>query len=335
MRKTKKTKTEAQLKRQEKIWIAVGIVLLLIFVWTKISGSKNKTSGMQEQEIITLKEDVVKKHIQISGHIEAAQEQILQSPGEGIVKKVNIKEGDLVKKGQLIFSLDSSLQEMQVAQQEFAIEQEKVNGRSIRLKLMQKELALKRKQLADRSIYAKFDGVAAMFSLTEGSYAQPKDSFGVIIDRSFLKSTVAVSERDASKLAVGQEVLLEFVALPDVEVKGEITAYPSIAKSNSSGGETVVEAKLLVKNPPKEILPGYSFYGKIVYGKDEKVILISQQAIFYDKGKPYVNKILENKEIEKVQVEIEPYMEGVVKLVSGDLKAGDQLQSKFLGGSRF
>ncbi len=328
--KNKKTKWN-----KKKILISVALVLVIAFIGTKLFKPKNKKPETVQFENITIKEDVIKKHIQISGNIEAAQKQILQSPGEGIVKKVCIKEGDFVKKGQLIFSLDASSQAMQVAQQEFSIAQEEINGDSIRLKLMKKELELLKKQEADRSVYAKFDGIAAMFSLDDGHYAKPQDNFGVIIDRSYLKSTVAVSERDASKLAIGQEVLLEFVALPDVEVKGKITAYPSIAKVSQGGGSTVVEAKLIVKNPPKEILPGYSFYGKIVYGKDEKVILINQQAIFYDKGKPYVKKLNKENKTERIDIEVEPYIEGVVKLISGDLKAGDIIQSQLMGGGFF
>ncbi len=322
-------------KSKKKIWIIIIAVAVLLFIAFKIFKPKSNDGAVQKFENITVRESVIKKHIEISGNIEAAQKQILQSPGEGIVKKVGIKEGDFVKKGQLIFSLDSSRQKMQVAQQEYAIAQEEINGSSINLQLMKKELELLKKQLADRSIYAKFDGIVAKFSLDEGYYAKPQDNFGVIIDRTYLKSTVSVSERDASKLAVGQEVLLEFVALPDVEVKGKITAYPSIAKVNQAGGGTVVEAKLIVKEPPKEILPGYSFYGKVVYGKDEKVILISQQALFYEKGNPYVKKVVNENEIKTIQVEVEPYLDGSVKLISGDIKDGDVLQTEFMSGGMF
>ncbi|PIE99036.1 MAG: efflux transporter periplasmic adaptor subunit [Treponema sp.] len=311
-------------KKRTGLWIFLGIIAVLIILTFITSRKKKTTEGFVATSVV--KKEVIKNQIQISGHIEAAQEQLLQSPGEGIVKTVNVKEGDTVKKGDLLFSLDSAQQEIQVARQELSILQEKINGSSKRLNLMIRELNLLKKQLRDRSVYAKFDGIVAMFSLTEGEYAIPKTEFGTVIDRSFLKSTVNVSEIDAYKLKVGQKVLLEFTALPNVEIEGKITAYPSIAKVTQGKGNTVVEAKLMIENPRPEILPGYSFNGKIIVGEDEIVLLAEQNSIFYDKGKPYVKKMLEDKTTERIDIEVEPYIQGFVKIISGDIKEKDILK---------
>lgn len=320
-----KTESAAQrrAKREKKkkiIWFTVLICVIAFLVYYFIP-KKKKTVELPP---IAVQKEIAKNQIQISGYIEAAQEQKFQSPGEGIVEKVNVKEGDTVKKGQLLFALDTAYQEVQLAKHEFAMEKEKINGASYALRLMEKERALFEKQLKDRSVYAKFDGVVAALNLDKGQYAKAQDNFGTLIDRSYFKATVEVSESDAFRLAVGKKALLNFSAVPGVSVEGEVTAYPSIARLNAQRGNTVLDVKIVVKNPPGGILPGYSFSGTIIAGEDEEILVAEQSAVRYEEGKPFVDKIDENGKTESVQVEISPYTRGFIKFLSG-VKEGDSL----------
>ncbi|UTC65023.1 efflux RND transporter periplasmic adaptor subunit [Treponema sp. OMZ 788] len=313
-------------KRNSKkiILIIAALIIILAIVWIIFLPKKGTEDFSQS---VTVTKEIIQDRIQISGYIQPAQQQNLQSPGEGIIKKVAVKEGDTVKKGDLIFALDNTYQTFQVAKQEFAIEKEKLQGYSKNLELMKLELESLKRALKDRSVYAKFDGIVVSFDLAEGSYVMPKDNFGVIIDRSFFKSTVDVSERDVPRLKVGQKVLLNFQALGDEEVEGRVTYHSSIAKASAQRGYTVIETKIVVDKLPENVLPGYSFSGSIVAGEDEEVLLLDQTAISYDKGEPYVERILENGKVERVKVEVEAYTSGTVKVLSG-LKEGDTLRFK-------
>ncbi|UTC61985.1 efflux RND transporter periplasmic adaptor subunit [Treponema sp. OMZ 787] len=313
-------------KRNSKkiILIIAALIIILAIVWIIFLPKKGTEDFSQS---VTVTKEIIQDRIQISGYIQPAQQQNLQSPGEGIIKKVAVKEGDTVKKGDLIFALDNTYQTFQVAKQEFAIEKEKLQGYSKNLELMKLELESLKRALKDRSVYAKFDGIVVSFDLAEGSYVMPKDNFGVIIDRSFFKSAVDVSERDVPRLKVGQKVLLNFQALGDEEVEGRVTYHSSIAKASAQRGSTVIETKIVVDQLPENVLPGYSFSGSIVAGEDEEVLLLDQTAISYDKGEPYVERILENGKVERVKVEVEAYTSGTVKVLSG-LKEGDTLRFK-------
>ncbi len=297
---------------------AVGFILL------------PKKKNVSTQPPITVKKETAKDQIQISGYIQAAQEQKLQSPGDGIVQTVRIKTGDRVKKGDLLFSLDSSQQEIQVARQEFAIQQERINGPSRKLELMEKEKELLAKQVQDRSVYASFDGIVAAFNLTEGQYAKAQDTFGMLIDRAYLQTTVEVSESDAPRLTVGEKAELVFPAVPGTQVVGEVIAYPSIARQNTQRGNTVLDAKIRINDPPASILPGYSFTGIIIAGDDTEVLLVEQDAVRYDKGVPYADKLTDAGKTEAVKLEIKSYLRGFVQVVSG-LAEGDRVKNQ--GGS--
>ena len=306
-------------KKKSKLKIVLIVLVLLVvlfFLYNKFF-SKSNTSTAIELPPITVTKEVSKNQIQISGYIEAAQQQKFESPGEGIVEIVKIKEGDKVKKGQLLFALDSKSQEVQLAKQIFAIEQEKINGASKKITLMQKERELLEKQLKDRSVYAKFDGVVAYLNLDQGQYAKAQDNFGTLIDRSYLKATVEVSESYAYRLAVGQKANLYFSAVPGVVVEGVVQAFPAIARLNSQRGNTVLDTKIIVENPPQGVLPGYSFSGNIIAGEDEEVLICDKNAIRYEEGQPYVDRILDDGKTESIKVEIAPYLQGFVKFSSG------------------
>lgn len=329
---TNEKKRKKKKNKLKTIIIILAVIVAFFFLYTKFF-SKKATSEAIELPPITVTKEISKNQIQISGYIEAAQQQKFESPGEGIVEIVRIKEGDKVKKGQLLFALDSKSQEVQLAKQVFAIEQEKINGASKKITLMQKEKELLEKQLKDRSVYAKFDGIVAYLNLDQGQYAKAQDNFGSLIDRSYLKATVEVSESYAYRLAVGQKVHLYFSAVPGVVVEGVVQAFPAIARLNTQRGNTVLDTKIIVEDPPKGVLPGYSFSGSIIVGEDEEVLICDKNAIRYENGQPYIDRLLDDGKLEAIKVEISPYLQGFVKFSSG-VEEGFKLKNQTVISNR-
>ncbi|MGP1438583.1 MAG: efflux RND transporter periplasmic adaptor subunit [Treponema sp.] len=309
----KRRKRKGKLKA---ILIVLALLIASFLIYSTFFSSSTIDQLVELPPIVVTKE-ISKNQIQISGYIEAAQQQKFESPGEGIVEIVKIKEGEKVKKGQLLFALDSKSQEVKLANQIFAIEQERINGPSQKIVLMQKEKELLEKQLKDRSVYAKFDGIVASLNLDQGQYAKAQDNFGSLVDRSYLKATVEVSEAYAYRLAVGQKANLNFSALPGVVVEGVVQAFPAIARLNTQRGNTVLDTKIIVENPPQGVLPGYSFSGSIIAGEDEEVLICDKNAIRYEEGQPYVDRLLDDGKTEAIKVEIAPYIQGFVKFSSG------------------
>jgi multidrug efflux pump subunit AcrA (membrane-fusion protein) len=228
--------------------------------------------------------------IEISGNIQAAQEQKIQAAGDGIVERVYVREGDRVKAGQPLFRLSDSLERYNLANHEFQMNQERVNGASAKLALMEEQRAVLRQNIADRGLAARFDGVIGQLKLAEGDYAKAQDVFGYLIDRSYLKATVEVVETDAARLKAGQKVRLIFTAYPDLEVEGEVVSYPAVGRITSRGA-TVLDTEIRVDNPAGEIIPGYSFTGEIIAGDSERVLTVEADAIAYEDGKAYVERV--------------------------------------------
>ena len=308
--------TKTQHKRFKKRFVIIPIIIVgvLFFIF--------KPKAKQEEKLppLTVTREISVNRIPISGYISAARTQILESPGEGLVESVPVKEGQKVREGDIIFKLDDSEQRYNLANQEFAMRQEEINASPRKLKLLHEQYDMLKKRLDDRTVRAKFNGVIASLTVTEGAYAVTKNNFGAIVDRSFLKATVEVNEMDAAKLKVNQKVELTFPSQMNTAVEGFVVSYPSIARV-SDIGRTVVDTLIQVNNPPDEILPGYSFDGNIIVGETVDVLILETSGLRYVDGEPFVDRITNDK-TEAVAVKVEPYMDGFVKIISG-LNEGD------------
>lgn len=315
-----KQKTKFRIKKRY-IFIVLIVALVLFFIF------KPKSEKVSEElPPLTVIEEVSRNQIPISGYISAARTQVLESPGEGLVESVHVKEGQSVKEGDIIFKLDDSKQRYDLADQVFSMKQEEINASPRKLELMKQQYDMLKKQLDNRTVRAKFDGVIASLKISEGKYAVAKENFGVIVDRSYLKATVEVNEMDSSKLKVKQQVILDFPSHSDLQVEGYVVSYPSIARVTEVG-RTVVDTEIQIDNPPDEILPGYSFDGNIIVGETACALILESSGLRYIDGNPVVDKISETGEIQETPVEVEPYMSGFVKIISG-LKAGDQVKNQ-------
>jgi multidrug efflux pump subunit AcrA (membrane-fusion protein) len=244
----------------------------------------------EQNTIYTVREEIYQNLIEISGNIQAAQEQKIQVAGDGIVESVYVKEGDWVRTGRLLFRQSDSQERYNLANHEFQMNQERINGASAKLTLMEEQRKVLLQNIADRSLTARFDGVIGQLKLTEGDYAKAQDVFGYLIDRSYLKATVEVVETDAARLKAGQKVRLNFPAYPDLAVEGEVVSYPAVGRITSRGA-TVLDTEIRINSPPDEIIPGYSFTGEIIGGPSERILTVEAAAIAYENGRAYVERI--------------------------------------------
>jgi multidrug efflux pump subunit AcrA (membrane-fusion protein) len=246
----------------------------------------------EEETVYVVREEVYRNVIEISGNIKAAQQQNLQAAGDGTVEQVYVKEGDRVKAGQILFRLNDSQERYNLANHDFLMAQERINGVSARLTLLEEQREVYLKQIRDRRLEARFDGVIAQLSLASGDYAKAQDTFGYLIDRSYLKATVEVVETDAPRLKAGQQVALIFPAYPELQVEGVVVSFPAVGRV-ATRGATVLDTEIRIARPPDEILPGYSFTGEILGGPEERVLTVENAAIAYENGVAYAERYAE------------------------------------------
>jgi len=321
----KKKSTKKALK-----WIII-LVCLGVLIAVGLFFARKQVKGPEEEQVIyTVKQETYENVIEISGNIAAAQSQELQAAGSGTVQKVYVKEGDSVKKGDIILELDSSEQEYDLASLDYDIAQKKLNGSKREIELLEVKRDMLVQKLEDRKIVAYFDGIIASLDVAPGDYLEAKDSVGTLIDRSYMTALVEIVETDVGKLAPNQVVNFTFPAYEESVVKGYVVSYPAIGTITQRGA-TVVKAEVRIDNPPQEILPNYSFTGEIEITAPVTVTLVERNAIGYEDGKAYAEVLNKDGSTSKVDVEVQQYDSSYVKIVSG-LKPGDRVLN--LGANR-
>lgn len=297
----------------------IGFIIISLL----ICSCKNKDS--EKPFVVQVISETFENKIEISGNIEAAEEQKITASSDGVIEEVYFKEGDVIKKGEILCSMDNLEQQYNIANLQYQIAIKRLTAPPREVSLLQMQLKVKQKELEKKKSIARFDGVVAKLSVAAGDYREAGQELATIIDRSYLKAVVEVAETDASKLQLNQKVSLKFPSYPKV-LEGYVSYFPAIGKITSRGS-SVVEAEIRLDNPPAEILTGFSFTGHIEITAPVTLILADKFSVYEEDGKAFADKQLADGTIEKVEVKYSNYKNGKISILSG-LEAGDLIVCK-------
>lgn len=302
---------------KKRIIIISIIVLILIGAITVFTVNHFRNSSSLEGVTYTVISETYENQIDVSGYIDAAETQTLYVASDATVTAINVNEGDIVKAGDILVQFSDSEEKYDVAEEEYDIEQSVISGSVKEVALMRKKLAMLQDDLKDKQIIATYDGIVASLDASVGDYYEAADTIGTLINRKYLTADVEVVETDVSKLNIGQKVILDFPAYPDVEIEGTVSSWPAIAEISDSGS-TVVMVEMRIYDAPDEILPNYSFTGQIEVSEPQEILLVERYAIGHDKENgAFVEVVQNDKSIIKTSVEIESYGTSYVKIVNG------------------
>ncbi|MBR5402123.1 MAG: HlyD family efflux transporter periplasmic adaptor subunit [Treponema sp.] len=291
-------------------FVVAGVLVGLRFLLHKDSNQTN---------VYQVNKEIYENVIEISGTVSAAQQQTLNALGEGTVMEVYVKEGDTVKKGDVLVQLDDSEQVYNLENHDYKMATTKLTGSPRELKLMETQRLSLLQKIADRKIVASFDGVVVEMDAVAGNSVERGEKIGTLVNLDYLTTEVEIPETDVAKLKVGQEVILEFNASSKTGT-GYVTGWPAIGELTSRGA-SVVKAQIRIDDYPEEILPNYSFTGKIQIEAPVENITVERYAIGYEDGQAYV---ILAKNGEKKNVKVEPYGRNYVKVTEG-LSGGEML----------
>jgi hypothetical protein len=218
--------------------------------------------------------------------IEGAVRQLLVAPQDGYVKQAEVRAGDLVKKGQLIASLDD--RNLQLEHLKWQSEKNKIQkeyqqalGKHERTKLsilraqldqVDAELHLVEEKIIRTQLYAPFEGVVVSGDLSQSLGAPveigqvlyevaPLDSYRVILE---------IDEQDVAGLNMGQSGHLIIAALPRTPFPVVLDKVAPVAVSSEARNFFRVEALLdegSFEGASLLLLPGMRGVAKVEIGQ--------------------------------------------------------------------
>ena len=308
-------------KKLKIVLISAGAVILVI---AALVIARKIGEAMKNQKVTyTVKSETYENCIEIAGTIAAAEEQTLQALSDGTVLGVYVQKGDKVKKGDIIIQLDSTEQEYNLAKLDYDMDSTRISGAKKQLQLQQVQRLSLLQKIEDRKVVATFDGIIADLDVAVGDSMEAKDSVGTLVNVDYLKANVEVAETDVAKLKVGQKVIFTFPAYNGT-VEGYVVGWPAIGEVTSRGA-TVVNAEVRIDKYPPEILPNFSFTGKIQITDPVDNLIVERYAVGRENKETFVELAQSG---EKISVKIAPYGSGYVKITEGAVKEGDVLKAQ-------
>jgi HlyD family secretion protein len=192
---------------------------------------------------------------------------------------------------------------------------EEIYGRLALLEQRKAELGLARQQLADTTIRSPLAGVVQLRSTTAGEFLAEGAAVATIVRVDPLRLRVAVPERDAARVALGQPVAVQ---VDDGQYTGKVARLsPALDAQNRT---LVIEAEL---PNPGDLRPGSFARATIRLGEGEPALAIPESALIVFAGIEKVIVVEDGKAVEK-RIETGRHLPGVIEVTKG-LALGDQV----------
>lgn len=227
----------------------------------------------------------------------AAQINVLSG---GIVRKINVIEGQRVSKGQVLVTVENQAlvqlqQEYLTAKGGFSyveaeynrqqqlkaasagtgkahqLAEATYNAERAKLKALERQLQQYGISVASVAagniatqvpVIAPINGTIGKITAETGSYAQPGVSIMDIVDNSKIHADLIVFEKDLSKIKVGQRVDFQLTNQKNEQIEGQIYGINKSFENDSKG--VVVHA--VIKKPGGNLIPGMYVTGLIGVG---------------------------------------------------------------------
>jgi membrane fusion protein (multidrug efflux system) len=243
----------------------------------------------------------------VTGNLRSDESANISTEIEGRVQGVHFTEGQTVEQGALLFTLDDVVYRAALATAEANLQlSERNNERAIellarsagtvrardeaqaQLAIDHAEVDLARARLDKTRITAPFAGVVGLREVSVGGYVEPGQDLVNLEDIDPIKVDFPVPERALSAIEVGQPIEVTVDAWPGRTFEGEVYAIdPQI---NAQGRSIAIRAT--IDNQERLLRPGLFAAVRLITARREEALLVPEQAIFAQQGKPYVYKVV-------------------------------------------
>lgn len=293
-------------------------------------------------EVMKLTDDT-----QTVGSLKSRQGVTLRPEVSGRITQLNFKDGDRVKKGQLLVQFDDQLQLAQVKQSQAELSialanhkrnqdlvaQNFISKRSVdesaaNLEVAQAKLVLSQATAARLKITAPFDGITGIRTVNVGDYLKDGGDIVNIEDISAVFVDFRLPERFQAKVKKGQTAQVDMDALPGRKFTAMIQAIDPLVDANGRS----VGVRACIDNRQGQLRPGMFARVNAVFGERDKARVIPEEAIVPLAGKQFVIKLVDaaspadkdSKATQRVEVKVGIRRPGKVEILEG-LNEGDEV----------
>lgn len=332
--------------------IIILLVVIFLFIYPKLEfGSENAASGPAQGppamamgggsggalpvEAVVMKPTAMENKIRVTGSVQANESLEIRSEISGIVRRINFREGQSVRKGDLLLTindddLQAQLEKLQYNRKLFqdneyrqrallereAISREEYERALTELKTSEADIRLVEVQIAKTQIRAPFDGVVGLRNISEGAYITPNNVVANMYSINPAKIEFSVPARYSGQLNAGDVVYFNVDGVTGI-VEGKIYAIePQIDPTTRT-----LRLRAEAPNADRKLLPGQFARIEVVLEKLEDTFMVPSIAITPEANRQLVF-LVKNGKVEPRAIETGVRTEDMVQALSG-VTAGD------------
>jgi RND family efflux transporter MFP subunit len=283
--------------KSNKLWIALGLSLLLLVGTSSLYCSTSGGSTTTIQQIVTVQKGTLKKEVTATGNLALSQTADLAFDVSGYVYKVTVEEGDRVKKDQVVAEVDPfdwenqksnlernvvnakiSLNTAQIALEKaqnpttstsaisgsiaapdpLDIETKKLQLQVAKMSIVATENELARYLKTSSQITAPFDGFITKVNLQGGAEIFKGAVAVSMADPTKFKTDIYISEMDINQIQVGMNATVQLMSSTISSFPAKVTAIAPTATNSSGVINYKVQIDLLSDEEAKQLVASKS-----------------------------------------------------------------------------
>lgn len=345
----------AGIYRMKKLIVIALVVLAALvgyhfFNKTMKGGQHGGAPGAMPVSVAVVQKRAVVETQGFSGRFKAVNDAEIRPQVSGTIEKIHFKEGDMVKAGQPLFTLDtraykaavldaqagfteaqSALERGKLLFEEQAIAKREMENRAATYQRAQAALTQAKVNLDYAVIKAPVDGKVGRADVTVGNVVAPGMAMAL--------TTVQSIDPIYVDFDVDEQTYLKFVGMqretstskPKVEVglATDGTDYPLVGELDSTDNRLdpatgSLRARAVLGNPDGSLIPGLFARVRVGSPEAEERVLVNDNAIGTDQSKRFVYVVGADNKATYREVHVSGLVEGL-RVVSSGLNGGEKV----------
>ena len=347
------------MKQKKILMIAAAAVLMA----SCGGGGGRPTFGDNEYPVVTVGTSSTQMQTTYPATIKGVQDVQISPKVQGFITQINVKEGQTVGAGQVLFVLDNVTYQAQVRQSQASVNTAQAACNTAKLSYENAQKLFESKVIGDfelQSATNSYESAKAALSLAEAGLASAKEmlSFcyvkspaagvvgtlpykkGTLVNTASVLTTVSnnssmevyfsLTEKDALMMAQaegGQKAAMG--AMPNVQLQladGSIYAHEGKVTKMSGVIDPAtgsIQVIAVFPNPERVLKSGGS--GSIIIPKSNSdAIIIPQRCVSEVQNKKFVYLLGEGNKVKYTEIQVDPQTDGNNYIVTDGLKVGDK-----------
>lgn len=307
--------SEKFIPQRQKIMVAIIVALVMVFIIVGVGVIKMyqiaslikvyKAMPVPAETVTSLvvQPQSWESTLQAVGSLSAAQGVMLSADSPGVVSKIFLTSGTMVKKGDLLVQLETQQEEAQLCSAEAKLSLAKINLQRTN-ELSAKNVIAKsafddaeaqykgtlaavneiKATINKKTLRAPFDGMLGICQVNEGQYLNSGTPIVPLNLLDVINVNFSLPQHNFSDLSVGQVIKIQTDGIPNESFQGKITAI------NSELDPTTRNVKILgeIKNDKMLLRGGMFVTVDVLLPTRTNVLIVPLSAISYA---PYGNTV--------------------------------------------